>query len=235
MDKTAVMSELERLATPMMKKRYQSNGAKEPFFGVATGAMKPMSREIKINQALAEELYATGNYDAMYFAGVIADSKSMTKADYERWIDNAYFYMISDYVVAVTLSESELGQTISDLWINSSDPARQSAAWSCYCWMLGSRPDSEFDPLKISSMLKRVQTEIENAPYQVKKAMSYFIYTVATSFSPLHEQAIRTAKALGSMTVPREHKKPEVLNPYEDIEKAIKQNRLGFKRRYIRC
>lgn len=108
MDFESVMKELEALGKERMKKIYISNGAHEPVFGVATGAMKPMRKIIKINQSLAEELYATGNYDAMYFAGVIADPKAMTAADFDRWMDAAYFYMLSDYVLAVTLSESDI-------------------------------------------------------------------------------------------------------------------------------
>ena len=100
-----VMQELEALGKERTKKIYISNGAKEPLFGVATGAMKPIAKKIKINQTLAEELYATGNYDAMYFAGIIADPKAMTESDFDRWMDSAYFYMLSDYVVAVTLAE----------------------------------------------------------------------------------------------------------------------------------
>ena len=82
-----VMQELEALGKERTKKMYISNGAHEPLFGVATGAMKPIAKKIKKNQPLAYELYATGNYDAMYFAGIIADPKAMTEADFERWID----------------------------------------------------------------------------------------------------------------------------------------------------
>ena len=103
-----VMQELEALGKERTKKIYLSNGAREPLFGVATGAMKPIAKKIKINQQLAEELYATGNYDAMYFAGIIADPKAMEVPDFERWIKDAYFYMLSDYVVAVTLSTVKL-------------------------------------------------------------------------------------------------------------------------------
>src|SRR5689334_23272574 len=107
MDYELVMQELESLGKERLKKTYFSNGAHEPLFGVATGAMKPLAKKIKKNQPLAEQLYATGNYDAMYFAGIIADPTAMTEADFERWIDGAYFYMLSDYVVAVTLSETD--------------------------------------------------------------------------------------------------------------------------------
>src|SRR4051794_7051275 len=108
MDFETVMQELEALGKERTKKIYISNGAHEPLFGVATGAMKPISKKIKIDQSLADKLYATWNYDAMYFAGIIADPNGMTESDYDRWIDGAYFYMLSDYVVAVTLSEADI-------------------------------------------------------------------------------------------------------------------------------
>ncbi|MBL1704639.1 DNA alkylation repair protein, partial [Klebsiella pneumoniae] len=119
--------ELETLGKERTKKIYISNGAHEPVFGVATGAMKPIAKKIKINQELAEELYATGNYDAMYFAGIIADPKAMSESDFDRWIDGAYFYMLSDYVVAVTLSESNIAQDVAGKWIASGDELRMSA------------------------------------------------------------------------------------------------------------
>ena len=118
MDFETIMQELEALSKENMKKRYLSNGAHEPLFGVATGAMKPIAKKIKIDQELAEELYATGNYDAMYFAGIIADPKAMTAEDYDRWLDSAYFFMLSDYVVAVTLSESDIAQEVADKWLS---------------------------------------------------------------------------------------------------------------------
>lgn len=116
-----------------IKKTYLNNGAHEPFFWVATGAMKPLAKKIKKNQPLAEQLYATGNYDAMYFAGIIADPITMTEADFERWMNAAYFYMLSDYVVAVTLAETDIVQAVADKWIASGEELRMSAGWSCYC------------------------------------------------------------------------------------------------------
>lgn len=68
-DVQAILRELESLGTERTKKVYMQQGAREPLFGVATGAMKPIVKKIKTNQALADKLYATGNYDAMYLAG----------------------------------------------------------------------------------------------------------------------------------------------------------------------
>ncbi len=230
-----VMQELEALGKERMKKMYMSNGAYEPLFGVATGAMKPFVKRIKINQPLAEELYATGNYDAMYFAGIIADPKAMTESDYDRWMDAAYFYMLSDNVVSVTLSESDIAQEVADKWIASGEELRMSAGWSCYCWLLGNRKDTEFSEGKISDMLDMVKDTIHDSPERAKSAMNNFLYTVGTSYLPLHEKAVETAKEIGIVEVKRENKKSSFLNACESIEKVVDKGRIGFKRKHVRC
>ncbi|MBD8070651.1 DNA alkylation repair protein [Bacillus sp. PS06] len=235
MDVDTVLQELEALGKERTKKMYISNGAHEPLFGVATGAMKPIAKKIKINQDLAEELYATGNYDAMYFAGIIADPKGMTESDYDRWMDGAYFYMLSDYVVAVTLSESDIAQEVADKWIASGDELRMSGGWSCYCWLLGNRKNEEFSESKISTMLDQVKSTIHDAPERTKASMNNFLYTVGISYVPLHEKAVETAKEVGIVEVKREKKKPSLLNPSETIQKEVDRGKLGFKRKYVRC
>lgn len=234
MNAESVMAELEALGKERLKKMYLSNGAHEPLFGVATGAMKPMAKKIKINQPLAEQLYATGNYDAMYFAGIIADPKAMTAADYNRWMDAAYFYMLSDYVVAVTLAEADIAQDVADQWIASGEELRMSAGWSCYCWLLGSRPDREFPESKISAMLELVEKTIHESPDRTKSAMNNFMYTAAISYLPLHDKAVETAKAVGPVEMKRDNKS-KFLNATENIRKEVERGKLGFKRKYVRC
>lgn len=235
MDLHSVMQELEELGKERTKKMYMSNGAHEPLFGVATGAMKPIAKKIKINQPLAEELYATGNYDAMYFAGIIADPKAMTESDFDRWMDDAYFYMLSDYVVAVTLAEAEIAQEVADKWIASGEELRMSAGWSCYCWLLGNRPDVYFSDSKIANMLEMVKNTIHNSPERTKSAMNNFLYTVGFSYVPLHEKAVEIAKAIGPVEMKRDKKKSSILNAYENIQKEIDRGKIGFKRKYVRC
>lgn len=235
MDLETVMRELEALGKERLKKMYMSNGAREPLFGVATGDMKPIFRKTKINQPLAEELYATGNYDAMYFAGVIADPKAMTADDYDRWMDAAYFYMLSDFVVAVTLAESDIAQEVADRWIASGEELRMSGGWSCYCWLLGSRPDREFSAGKLAGMLDTAARTIHDAPERAKYAMSNFIYTVGVSYLPLHEKAVEIAKAIRPVEVQRDKGKSKLLNPAANIQKEIDKGRVGFKRKYVRC
>lgn len=211
MEYAEVMTELESLGKERTKKMYLSNGAVEPLFGVTTGSMKPMRKAIKIDQDLAEELYASGNYDAMYFAGVIADANAMTEADYDRWIDQAYCFMLADWVVAVTLSEANIAQEVADKWIASGEELRMSA------------------------MLDQVKETIHDQPERTKHSMSNFVYTVGLSYIPLSEKALAVAEEIGELVIEREHKKPQTLNAYASIQKEIERDRIGFKRKYVRC
>ncbi|GKU77252.1 DNA alkylation repair protein [Paenibacillus sp. L3-i20] len=235
MDLEAVMQELESLGKERTKKIYLSNGAHEPLFGVATGEMKPILRKIKLNQPLAEQLYATGNYDAMYFAGVIADPKAMSKADFERWIDGAYFYMLSDFVVAVTLSESDIAQEVAEKWIASDIDLKMSAGWSCYCWLLGNRPDKEFSEEKMADMLELVKNTIHDAPDRTKYSMNNFMYTVATSYLPLHDKAVAVATEVGPVEVHQGTAKSKFINASVNINKVVEKGKVGFKRKHVRC
>ena len=69
-----ILTELKSLGTASYKKLLMTNyGAKEPLFGVKIGDLKKIQKRIKQDYQLALDLYDTGNYDAMYLAGLIAD------------------------------------------------------------------------------------------------------------------------------------------------------------------
>ncbi|MBU3146858.1 DNA alkylation repair protein [Clostridium sp. CF012] len=235
MELNEIMDELKSLGKERTKKIYMSNGAKEPVFGVSISAMKPIFKKIKYNQSLAEQLYETGNYDAMYLAGMIAEPKKMVEEDFNRWIDGAYFYMISDFIVAVTLAETDIAFSVADSWIDSGKELTMSAGWSCYDWLLGTRKDSEFDKDKLLAMLNRVRDTIHNQPNRVKYAMNNFIISVGISYLPLHEEAKKIAEELGKVEVFMDKKLYQTNVAIEYIQNGVDKGKLGFKRKHVRC
>ena len=235
MELNEIMDELKSLGNERTKKMYMSNGAQEPVFGVTISAMKPVFKKIKYNQPLAEQLYATGNYDAMYLAGMIAEPKKMTEEDFNRWIDGAYFYMISEFIVAVTLAEADIAFTVADHWIDSGKELTMSAGWSCYEWLLGTCKDSEFDKDKLLAMLNRVHDTIHDQPNRTKNAMNNFIMAVGVSYLPLHEEAKKIAQELGKVDVFMGKTLCQTNVATEYIQNAVDKGKIGFKRKHVRC
>jgi 3-methyladenine DNA glycosylase AlkD len=71
--------------------------------------LQTIRKKIKMDYQLAKELYATGNADAMYLAGLIADDDKMTRADMQTWVKQAQSQNISEYTVPWVAAESKYG------------------------------------------------------------------------------------------------------------------------------
>ena len=92
-----IMDDLKSHGSESIKKILLKHGVKEPFFGVKVEYLKPIQKKVKMDYQLAKDLYATGNADAMYLAGLIADDVKMTKADLQTWVKQAVSNNISEY------------------------------------------------------------------------------------------------------------------------------------------
>ena len=230
-----VMDELKALGRPQTKKTYLNHGAREPLFGVTTGALKPLAKKLGRDYVLSMALYATGNYDAAYLAGMIADPKVMNEADFEKWMETAYCNMMSDWVVAVTLAETEFAQAVAGRWIAGGKDLYMSAGWSCYCWLLGVRADSAFDRDKLCGMLEQVERSIHTQPDRTRYAMNDFVIALGVSHLPLHAEAVRAAERIGSVQVDMGRTSCSIPLATDYIQRAADKGRLGFKRRSVRC
>jgi len=88
------------------------------YLRVWIGDMKPLQKKIKKNYQLALDLYDTGVSEAMYLAGLIADETKMTKQDLQKWAENAYWAMISEYTVPWVAAESRYGWDMGLIGLN---------------------------------------------------------------------------------------------------------------------
>src|SRR5205807_8350215 len=108
-----IIAELKSLGNEATKKVLLKHGAKEPFFGVKVEYLKKIQKRIKKNHQLALALYDTGISDAMYLAGLIADDAQMSRKDLERWAEQAYWYMLSEYTVPWVAAGSKHGRELA--------------------------------------------------------------------------------------------------------------------------
>ena len=97
--------------------------------------MKKIQKRIKKDYQLALDLYDTGNYDAMYLAGLIADDAKMTKKDLNHWVNMADGGALESATVPWVAAGSNHGYEIALEWIESKKKTwpppdgQLSAAW----------------------------------------------------------------------------------------------------------
>ncbi|MBT3273700.1 MAG: DNA alkylation repair protein [Spirochaetales bacterium] len=230
-----IMAFLKAHENPSGKKILMRHGARDPFFGVRIGDMKPIVKKIKKNHELAMQLYASGNSDAMYFAGLIADETVMSKGDLQKWVNEAYWYMLSEYAVAGVAAETPFWQELAKEWMKSEKEMITSAGWSTYSGAIAIRPDDELDMKEIAGLLYEISSAIHSAPNRVRYDMNNFVISVGCYVAELSEKAAQTAEKIGKVSVDMGGTACKVPYGPDYIAKVIGMGRLGKKRKAARC
>lgn len=230
-----VMAELESYGNENTKKTFLKHGAKEPYFGVKVGDMKKIQKKIKKDHELALALYDTNNSDAMYFAGLIADEKQMTKADLQKWAKNATWSMISEYTVPWIAAESDHGFELAIEWIESDREAIASSGWATLGSLVSIKKDEDLDILKLEALMNRVIKEIHDAPNRVRYTMNGFVIAIGGYVESLTEKAYDAGKQIGKVEVDMNGTACKVPLAPDYIKKMVDKGRVGKKRKMARC
>jgi 3-methyladenine DNA glycosylase AlkD len=234
MTKDEVLSELEKMGSPSTKKILVNHGAREPLFGVKVGDMKKIVKKVKKDHELSLELYSTGNYAAMYFAGLIADEKKISKKDLEAWVANAYAG-IAEYTVPWIVAESAHGWELGMKWIESPKEHIAAAGWGSLGNLVAILPDEKLDIPALEKLLARVKKEVHTSQNRVRYAMNWFLISVGAYVAALTESSKQIAKSIGPVTVDMDGTACKVPSAFDYIEKIEKMGRIGKKKKQARC
>ncbi len=230
-----ILKELKDFGNEGTKKVFLRHGAREPFFGVKVQDLKKIVKRVKKNHELSLELYATGNSDAMYLAGLIADETRISKDDLNRWAEEAYWYMISEYTVAWIAAESNYGYELGLLWIESDKENIASAGWATLSNYASIKPNSDLDIADYSELLDRVEKNIHNAKNRVRYTMNGFVIAIGSYIDVLTHKAIEISKKIGKVNVDVGGTACKVPLATEYINKVVDRGNIGKKRKAARC
>jgi len=229
------MAELKRMGNETTKRIFIKHGAREPFFGVKVQDLKKIAKKIKKDYSLSLKLYDTGNSDAMYLAGLIADEKKMTRDDLQKWVKGAYWYMISDYTVPWVAAESEYGQDLALEWIESDEEFIASAGWATLANLVGIKSDIELDLDLLEQLLDRVEKNVHESQNRIRYSMNGFVISVGTYVKGLTNKALTVGEKIGKVQVDMGDTACKVPLANEYIQKVIDKGIVGKKRKMARC
>jgi len=229
-----IMAELQAMGSESIKKVLLKHGVKEPFFGVKVEHLKTIQKKVKKDYQLAKDLFATGNADAMYLAGLIADDDRMTTADLQTWAAGAVSPNISEYTVPWVAAEGRHGFELALEWIDDSREHVAAAGWATFSNIAALKPDSELDIGALKKLLNRIEQTIHSSPNRVRAAMNGFIIAVGTYVAALTGDAIATANRIGPVTVIKEGTACKTPSAAEYINKA-KGRGAVMKKRTVKC
>ena len=87
------MARLEAAGTEQNRKVYPRHGVRGPMFGVSYKDLDTLQKEIKVDDDLAHDLWATGNHDARVLATKVADPGALRAKDADAWVRDCDNYI----------------------------------------------------------------------------------------------------------------------------------------------
>ena len=230
-----IMAQLEEWGNENTVRIFKNHGAKDPIYGVKVGDLKKIVKKVKKDHTLALQLWDTGNSDAQYLAGLIADETKVTKDELQKWAREASWYMLSDYSVAALAAETDFGLELAREWIKSNKQLIASAGWATFSGWLAIKGESAVDLQEIKTLLDYIEKNIHEAKNRVRYSMNGFVISVGGYLPSLSNEAIAASERIGKVNVYMGKTSCSVPYGPEYIQKMITRGTLGKLRKAARC
>ncbi len=188
-----VMSELRALGNAKVRERNARNGAGENQFGAMLGDIRKLAKKLKANPALADDLWKTGNADAMLLATLLMNPKQIATADLDRMVCSLSFTQLADWLDAYVIKGHPQKELLRQEWMTSRDPMALRSGWSLTAERLAKQPDG----LDLAGLLDRIEKEMGGAPTVVQWTMNFCLAYIGIHFPEHRKRAMAIGEKLG--------------------------------------
>ncbi|MGH9842625.1 MAG: DNA alkylation repair protein [Blastocatellia bacterium] len=213
-----VMKQLEAMGTAQNRKVYARHGVPaDKMFGVSYANLYALQKKIKVDQALADRLWASGNHDAQVLATLVADPAAMSDKQVDEWekeLDNpALTEMFIQFV-----SKSPLARKKADKWNKSKDELTGQAGWGLIARL--ALDDKELPDDYFEEYLKVIGADIHNRKNRVRYQMNGALIAIGCRNENLEKKALAVAAKVGKVEVDHGETNCKTPDATEYIRKA---------------
>ncbi|MGA9770942.1 MAG: DNA alkylation repair protein [Blastocatellia bacterium] len=215
------LAELKSLGSEQTRKTYKRHGVKGDMFGVSYASLGKLTKKIKVDHKLAEQLWATGNHDARVLATMIADPKQINDKLLEAWVKDLNAYVLTD-ALARLVSATPLARKKMEKWTKSGQEWISATGWQLLSFIAIN--DNELADDYFDDYLSLIESKIHTGKNRVRYAMNGALIAVGIRSPGLEKKALAVAKKIGVVTVDHGETGCKTPDAAEYIQK-VKQKR----------
>lgn len=187
------MSRLESLGNEKIRDLNIRNGAGDNQFGVKLGDLRVIAKEIKIDNALAKELWETGNLDARLLAILILKPKDLTAAELDTMVRSNSVAQVSDWLSSYVTKLHPDKEALRQKWMSEDNPSVLRAGWS----LTAERAEKSPEGLDVVALLDRIEKEMKDAHELPQWTMNYALANIGINFPEHRARAMAIGEKLG--------------------------------------
>jgi len=179
------------------RKTYRRHGAGEDCYGVSTPDLTSLQKKIKMDHALAGELWASGNHEARILATMIADPKKLDGATLDAWAAGLRNYIETGYLAGLA-AKSPVARETMKRWMESDIELTASAAWIILSHFVA---EGELSDAEAEEVLVRIERDLHGSQNRVRHQMNGALISIGGSKPALQKKALAAAARIGKVKV----------------------------------
>jgi 3-methyladenine DNA glycosylase AlkD len=187
------MDQLRLLGNKTVRERNTKNGAGDNQFGVKSGDLRSLAKQLKTNPELAAALWQTGNSDAMCLATLLMKPRQISPEELEAMVSSVTYTHLADWLGTHVVKLHPQKEPLRQKWMESSDIMTSRAGWSLTAERIIKSPQG----LDLSALLDRIEQEMGDSPVQVQWTMNYCLAGIGIHFPEHRDRALTIGETLG--------------------------------------
>jgi 3-methyladenine DNA glycosylase AlkD len=184
-----VMAELAALEDPKIRAVNEKHGDDH---GVNLSKLRALAKQLKTQQDLARELWATGDTSARLLALLICRPKAFERDELDAMLREARTPKVHDWLVNYVVKKNRHAEDLRLAWFSDPDPVVASAGWALTTERVAKRPEG----LDLSGLLDIIEARMKDAPDRLQWAMNNCLAQIGITHAEHRARAIDIGERL---------------------------------------
>jgi hypothetical protein len=232
------MQTLEAQGTAQARKTYARHGIGDKTFGTSFAVIRNLAKQIKTDHALALQLWATGYFEPMVVATMVADPNQLTREQAEAWTQQMFTHAVTDELVSNLLSKTPFAPDLALGWIDSPREQVGRAGWHLVGVLSKGGGCASCSPLRPTrrtpaqaaapagaldypALLAKIEAGLQAAPNRKREAMNNALISIGIYIPELTEAAKEAARRIGPVEIDHGDTACKTPEAVAYIEKAL--------------
>ena len=221
------MKELRAHGSEQTRKTYRRHGMSGKMFGVSYAVLGKMKKKIKVDQPLAEQLWATDNLDARTLATMVADPGAIGVGTLNTWAKESGARGLAGAVSNVAAG-SPHARKLMEKWTASKNEMIGCAGWHTLASL--ARENSDLSDAYFEKRLATIESTVHTSKNWVKYAMNNALINIGVRNAKLEKKAIAAARRIGKIDVDHRETSCKTPDAATYIKKTVAYNKKKAKR-----
>lgn len=197
MNSKQAMARLEKLGDEKRRAFNAKRGAGDNQFGdnqfgVKTGDIRKLAKEIKVDHDLGLELWNTGNADAQMLAILLVRPKDLSTKELASMAKEGKCEWVADWLNNYVIKKHPETESLREAWMKSKNAMTARAGWS----LTAERVRKGADGLDLGALLDRIEAEMPKAKAPAQWTMNVCLCEIGIHHAEHRKRAIAIGEAI---------------------------------------